>query len=1321
MKKLFIAFLLLGNIAYGQTSVLTLSPNPTTSGNDNSTSGFTSIEVAMVFNSGVSGNIIGAKYYHMAGMTGVRTAQLFTMAGNPLAQVNFPLATTNGWQSVNFTTPVTIAPFTNYMIAVFQSDGTTAQYIGGFNSDVVNYPLTAPATTSVSSGNGVAIYCNTPTFPTVNCSGYNFGVDAIFSTGGNQSPQVFAGNDITITLPQDSVTLTATASDDVSVASTSWTRISGPNTPSLSGATTLSLHIAPGISGGTRMIAGTYVYRFSATDGNGTPLTSTDDITITVNPAATISAGADQSLTAGTTSTTLTGSVPATDDSTTLYVFGPGESNEDGFASNAGTGNQTYPPSNQLGARTGTLIFNYATNTYQTLNIGVNQHQDRGFQDNQHHGPELALANQVDSGHLKTPTYLVKIAIGGSYIKQWLPGGDGGFDYWADEIWKLDSALAVLKRIIGPKIRIVVWQWMGTNDYFGSHETSQANFVTHMQAAIANMRSRYAGAYGAIEWFGVNYKNISANNFPWAPGFDSIAVHDKHYHVIPSQGITYEDGDPATHRDYHGFQVEVAKFKDSTNKIFSGGHTIHWRQLSGLVVSIVNPTSQTTAITGFTNGNSYTFELSDTTTGLKDTAGVTIASAGVPGTGLPQLTTDFVRPDAGAENWGGRTWDNSTSPMIPAGNSAALNYYDRFNWTDIESTTTKGVYDWSIFDARINKAIDNGAKFSFRIMAQCTSCGLPNFGYPTWLHNLMQAEATNSKDWLTPANPAAGYGGGDWTPNWNSPNFLTGVEDLLNAVALHIATTSYKGKAYKDAIGYVDIGIAGDFGEWHTYPYDRAGGTVGANAAPTGRRWTDASLQRIMAAHVSAFPTYPLMIPMGIGEQGNYGNISAATFGYWVNTRNLWGNIGWRRDNLGDDGYDANLVNNDYQYNGLDYSTYFMSRYKVAMVGGEPANDQNGVTRNPPGNGTPYGDIVREVNLYHMNSFGNGNYYTSAANTSLQTNIRAGSAAAGGRITIDSLQMNSTVNIGGNANIVIYWKNKGVCPVYDKWTVKIQLRDAGNTVRYTQNSDFDFKLFWKSSGDSAFSDILHIPSSLAAGNYSVSMIITDPYYQPYPLAITGRASDGSYPLKNIIAVVPTGTNAAPTVNAGKDSTIQAPASTITITGVANDQDGTIASYAWTKLSGTGGAITSPTSASTGITGLTPGVYVFQLTATDNSAAIATDQVQVTVTAANIAPVIVPIADLNVTSASIVIAASASDVDGTISTYAWSQTAGSTSGVSLTNTNTAQVNISGLTTGSRTFRCIVTDNNGATSQVLVIVNSVTVLPWEYIQAPVRFKP
>lgn len=97
-------------------------------------------------------------------------------------------------------------------------------------------------------------------------------------------------------------------------------------------------------------------------------------------------------------------------------------------------------------------------------------------------------------------------------------------------------------------------------------------------------------------------------------------------------------------------------------------------------------------------------------------------------------------------------------------------------------------------------------------------------------------------------------------------------------------------------------------------------------------------------------------------------------------------------------------------------------------------------------------------------------------------------------------------------------------------------------------------------------------------------------------------------------------NVAPKVNAGTDITIQLPANAVQLSGSATDSDGSIAKYAWTKVSGPDQfAFGNASSASTTVTNLISGTYVFRLTATDNKGATGYDEVSVIVKTAPVVP------------------------------------------------------------------------------------------------------
>ncbi len=93
---------------------------------------------------------------------------------------------------------------------------------------------------------------------------------------------------------------------------------------------------------------------------------------------------------------------------------------------------------------------------------------------------------------------------------------------------------------------------------------------------------------------------------------------------------------------------------------------------------------------------------------------------------------------------------------------------------------------------------------------------------------------------------------------------------------------------------------------------------------------------------------------------------------------------------------------------------------------------------------------------------------------------------------------------------------------------------------------------------------------------------------------------------------PPTTNQAPVIGNIAAQTITLPVNSVTLNGTATDADGSVVSYLWTKVSGTGGTISTPNAATTTVTGLTAGSYVYNLRVTDNAGATANKTVSVTV-------------------------------------------------------------------------------------------------------------
>jgi len=132
--------------------------------------------------------------------------------------------------------------------------------------------------------------------------------DVCFLNGGTAlpvnsgSPVANAGQDLVVFLPNNSVVIDGTASQDDGVINDfAWQQISGPNNATLSGENTAMLSAS-------NLVEGVYVFRLSVTDDD--MLVDSDDVTVTVSTGApTADAGNDQMIALpGQSSVTLNGS-----------------------------------------------------------------------------------------------------------------------------------------------------------------------------------------------------------------------------------------------------------------------------------------------------------------------------------------------------------------------------------------------------------------------------------------------------------------------------------------------------------------------------------------------------------------------------------------------------------------------------------------------------------------------------------------------------------------------------------------------------------------------------------------------------------------------------------------------------------------------------------------------------------------------------------------------------------------------------------------------------------------------------------------------------
>ncbi|HEY8733686.1 MAG TPA: DUF4832 domain-containing protein, partial [Puia sp.] len=434
---------------------------------------------------------------------------------------------------------------------------------------------------------------------------------------------------------------------------------------------------------------------------------------------------------------------------------------------------------------------------------------------------------------------------------------------------------------------------------------------------------------------------------------------------------------------------------------------------------------------------------------------------------IPISEPDLNRPGAGTEQWNGQNTVNIPNVSL---NTQRLDAYYRFSYTDIAPyDSNPNTYNFTIFDSRINDAISKGQKFSFCIMQMCGVCsqgaqvGGAKLYYPLYLHTQMQSEIV--RDWIKD---------GVWIPNYNSPNWLTSWKALNAAVYKHIMTGSFLDIRYKDVINYIDVSGYGDYGEW----------TNNAFSGPAAAVATVTTLDSIISYTVHQYTDFQCvaLISTFDGNQLNNTMIPPAVGFYALTTRNRTGLLGLRRDNWGwTDNYISRWMHvNPTVYNGFHFDTAINSRYKYAPVVGEPAD-----LGYADYGGQPFGDLPRQMQFYHVNSFGNGNIDKSLNNAAALDNIRTASKYAGYRLVLTDGNMTPALIAGGRFSITINWQNLGAAPTYEQWNVLFELKNISNKIVWTGMSKFSPRLFLPSRIPTSKTDNFTLPASVPLGMYSM--------------------------------------------------------------------------------------------------------------------------------------------------------------------------------------------------------------------------------------------
>jgi methionine-rich copper-binding protein CopC len=150
-------------------------PDTVPAGTSDATDG-TALNLGLKFTPSNNGSITGIRFYKPPDNGGTHTGSLWSATGTLLATGTFTNESTQGWEELAFSSPVSVTAGTTYVASYHTNAAHYAYTANGLSSAVVNGPLTAQA-----SG-GVYAYSSASTFPSSSFGATNYWVDVVFTT-----------------------------------------------------------------------------------------------------------------------------------------------------------------------------------------------------------------------------------------------------------------------------------------------------------------------------------------------------------------------------------------------------------------------------------------------------------------------------------------------------------------------------------------------------------------------------------------------------------------------------------------------------------------------------------------------------------------------------------------------------------------------------------------------------------------------------------------------------------------------------------------------------------------------------------------------------------------------------------------------------------------------------------------------------------------------------------------------------------------------------------------------------------------------------------
>lgn len=317
-------------------------------------------------------------------------------------------------------------------------------------------------------------------------------------------------------------------------------------------------------------------------------------------------------------------------------------------------------------------------------------------------------------------------------------------------------------------------------------------------------------------------------------------------------------------------------------------------------------------------------------------------------------------------------------------------------------------------------------------------------------------EATSIPQFLLDAGlattPYAQHGGG-LSPDYEDEDLVVAMESLIAALG-----------AACDAdprIGFVQVGLLGHWGEWHTYPQDALFPGVAVQ-------------NRILAAFDAAFDETCIVVSQDSMGQSPMANLAATAVGFH------------------DDAFvEGTLAEEEWMFHARIVANGFADRWKTLPVGGEILPDHQSSVWNLP-SGAPQ-DYAACVTTTRASWLLNHAAFDNSWSAAKRQRAVGGARLLGYELYVAEANSEYT---SSHLSVGVRVRNEGVAPFYYAWPVEIALLDAGDAVVESWTPSWDLRT--AIPGDPAVEWTATFPASVQPG-HRVALRVPNPMAGGKPL------------------------------------------------------------------------------------------------------------------------------------------------------------------------------------------------------------------------------